>query len=270
LREPVSVLAISSSVAAGHVGLSAIIPTLNFCGTQAIAMPTVVLSNHPGFPDVSGTRISPEALDEMLESLDANAMLGGIQTILSGYLPSAEHVAFVETAIERVRKNNPDAQYICDPVLGDHPKGLYIDQTAANAIRDRLVPHADVLLPNNFELRWLSSQTVGAPSDAVSAARSLDPKRVIAKSVPVSSGSIGIVDVHPETAELYTVDLRTNVPNGTGDMFSALIAANRSIGSAIASLNNVIEASLNEEHLQIISTEPSWNDPATTASAQLL
>ena len=32
-----------------------------------------------------------------------------------------------------------------DPILGDEPKGLYIAQEAAEAIRDLLVPRADVL-----------------------------------------------------------------------------------------------------------------------------
>jgi pyridoxine kinase len=269
VREPISVLAISSSVTAGHVGLSAIVPTLNFCGYETVALPTVVFSNHPGFPSVSGTRVNPETLGQMLDALDANAMLANVHTILSGYLPSAEHAAFVETAIDRVRKQNPNARYICDPILGDHPKGLYIDHEAANAIRERLVPRADILLPNCFELAWLSDRTVNTPSDAVSAARSLGPSRVVAKSVPVSSRALGIVDIHQKTAELYTVDLLDGVPNGTGDMFSALVTANRSLECATASLKIVIEASLNEDHLQIIANEPAWNGTATVSGTPL-
>jgi pyridoxine kinase len=269
VSEPISVLAISSSVAAGHVGLSAIIPTLNFCGLETVALPTVILSNHPGFPNVSGTKVSPETLDLMLDALDANAMLGNVHTILSGYLPSAEHVAFVEAAIERIRRHNRNARYICDPILGDYPKGLYINHEAASAIRKHLVPRADILLPNCFELAWLCDRDVNSPTDADSAARALGPRRVIAKSVPVSSAAIGILDSQPDTAELFTVELRDKVPNGTGDMFSALIAAGRPLERAAASLKSVIDASIGEDHLQIIASEPAWNGTATVPGTPL-
>ena len=133
MSAPISILAISSRVAVGYVGLSAIIPTLNFCGLEAAALPTVLLSNHPGFAHRAGIEVSAETLLTMLDALDANGMLGRIETIVSGYLPTPAHAAFVELAVHRVRQHRPSARYICDPVLGDEPKGLYIAAASGDA-----------------------------------------------------------------------------------------------------------------------------------------
>ena len=51
------VLALSSYVAFGSVGLAATVPALHWLGHEVIALPTVVLSNHPGYPRFAGESI---------------------------------------------------------------------------------------------------------------------------------------------------------------------------------------------------------------------
>ena len=97
-------------------------------------MPTVVLSNHPGYGAFSGERISAAMLGQMLDSLDANGWLESIDAVLTGYLPATEHVAAAKAAVARVRAENPAALYVCDPVFGDEPGGLYLDEATAEAI----------------------------------------------------------------------------------------------------------------------------------------
>ena len=64
------VLALSSHVAFGSVGLAAIVPALQSLGHEVIAVPTVVLSNHPGYGPFSGERISAAMLGQILDALD--------------------------------------------------------------------------------------------------------------------------------------------------------------------------------------------------------
>jgi len=255
VSKPISVLAISSSVAAGHVGLSATVPTLHACGVEVAALPTVLLSNHPGFAHCEGTGISPETLAAMLDALAANAMMAGVHTVLSGYLPTTEHVAVVERAIVQVRRHSPEAIYICDPILGDDPGGLYIDETAADAIRGHLLPLADVLLPNRFELAWLSQLPVDTPDDAIKAAQGLGIPRVIVTSVPMSESHIGIADVTPDAAVSYSIPRLDEVPKGTGDMLSGLIAAGLPLDSAISTLQATIQLSLGQNHLNLVAAK---------------
>ena len=96
------IMVISSQVARGHVGLSAIVPACQALGHEVIALPTILLSNHPGHPHASGERIAPAALERMLDALDANSWLSDIDAVLTGYLPSAEHVQFAVEAVTRV------------------------------------------------------------------------------------------------------------------------------------------------------------------------
>jgi pyridoxine kinase len=143
------ILAISSQVARGHVGLSAIAPALQRLGHDVIALPTILLSNHPGHPAAAGEHVSPDLLRRMLDALRTNGWLGSIDAILTGYLPSAEHVRFAIEAIEGVRPHVSRVRVLVDPVLGDEPKGLYIDPEAASAIISSPSPM--------WQLRTLSS-----------------------------------------------------------------------------------------------------------------
>lgn len=252
------VLAISSSVAVGHVGLSAIEPTLHLLGRTCAALPTTLLANHPGFARTAGIQTPPETLTAMVDAIDANGWLATFETVLTGYLPSAAHVEFAAATIARIRNHNRAARYVCDPVLGDDPKGLYIDGAAAAAIRDELIPLADVVLPNRFELAYLAGLPVTSPDETLRAARTLAPPQTIAKSIPLSDGRICNIDIAADTARSVTLLQRTGVPNGTGDMFSALIAAGWPMERASAALAAVIAESLAGDHLAIVTASETW------------
>jgi pyridoxine kinase len=252
------ILAISSTVAVGHVGLSAILPSLHLAGLTAAALPTIVLSNHPGFARAAGTRISPESLTEMIDAIERNGWFGDIQTILTGYLPSAAHVAVASAAVGRIREANPSAHYVCDPILGDDPKGVYIDEPAAIALRDQLVPAADIIIPNRFELAWLTGKSVTSPEQAIAAARMLPVRRTIAKSIPLDAGHICNIDIRTTSASSVAIPIEPGVPNGTGDMLSALVAAGWPLPRATAALQAVIRASHDKQHLAIAASAERW------------
>ena len=218
------ILAISSQVARGTVGLSIIVPALHALGHEVMALPTVILSNHPGHTHTAGTRIEVTVLFAMLDALGANGWLGGVDAVLTGYLPSVEHVHFAAEAVRRVKAVNraADVTYLCDPVLGDDPKGLYIDEAAASALRSVLVPVADVTTPNRFELTYLSSLDVRSPDDALRAAHA--GVATFATSVPSARVDelLNVMVAGGHTA-VARVTRRARAPHGTGDLFSALV-----------------------------------------------
>lgn len=228
-----TILAISSQVARGYVGLSAVVPALNALGHEVIALPTIILSNHPGHGAAAGQRMDAAVLGRMLATLDAHGWLGEVDAVLSGYLPAPEHVAVVAEAVHRVRAHNPTAAYFCDPVLGDDPKGLYIDENAARALATTLVPLADTTFPNRFELAWLSSQPVTDVASAENAGRALGPSVTVATSIP--TGDDGLATVAVTNAETFarTVPRLDDVPNGTGDLLAALFAGHRVNGCTV-------------------------------------
>jgi len=219
-----TILAISSQVARGHVGLSAVVPALQALGHEVIALPTVLLSNHPGHGAVAGQRIDPALLRQMLATLDAHGWLAGVDSVLSGYLPTPEHVAFVAEAVRMVRTHRPNGSYFCDPVLGDDPKGLYIAEDAARAIAQVLVPMADVIFPNCFELAWLANHPVTDIESAAAAGRMLGASVTVATSIPAPDDRLATTAITAGGAWERTDARMNGVPNGTGDLLAGLFA----------------------------------------------
>jgi pyridoxine kinase len=220
------IVAISSQVASGHVGLSAIVPALQALGHDVIALPTVLLSNHPGRQATFGTRIAPDVVAAMFATLAGNGRLEGVDAVLSGYLPSAEHVRVVANCVRQLRAASPALVYLCDPVLGDDPKGLYIDPAAATAIRVELLPLADIVTPNRFELSWLlSGRPVDGPDTAIAAARLLARPLCVATSIPLDLERLATLAISLDRTDQAAVGRRSEVPNGSGDLLSALFLA---------------------------------------------
>lgn len=257
------ILAISSQVARGHVGLSAIVPALQALGHEVIALPTILLSNHPGHQTFASERVSPDLIARMLDALGANGWLGGVDAVLTGYMPSAGHVALISEAIGQLRELNPGLVYLCDPVIGDEPKGVYIAPEAAVAIRDLLLPQADAARLNRFELAWMSAETVSNAGDAASIAARMKIKLMLATSLPaLNSDAIeNALIVGGAIAGTVSVPRHAKVPNGTGDLMSALwlahllnplSSAEDAFNRAVAGVRIAVEASIGKDELQLI------------------
>lgn len=256
-----TILAVSSFVARGTVGLRAIMPALDRMGHEVIAFPTTLLSNHLGHPRADGAAVPPETLVAMLEAFDANGWLAKVDGIQTGYLPSPDHVRLVETMIERVRAVRPDALIVCDPVLGDHPGGLYVPKSVAHAVHDRLLPRATHVKPNPFELAFLSDRTIETLADVIEAARALPPAIVLASSVHDGPERLANVIVTETRAGLCSVPRVRDVPHGTGDLLTALFTAHAlegrdplaSAAFAAAGVAAAIAASRGHDELQLAS-----------------
>lgn len=267
------ILAMSSWVAAGHVGLSAAAPVLQALGWRTLQLPTTMLSNHTGWPAVGGAATPPEQLDSILGAIDENGWLGAVETVLIGYLPTPEHVDCARRVIERTRSRNPAARFVCDPILGDYPEGIYIREDAAEAVRERLVPLADVMTPNRFELEWLTGRPIASMDDALDGARALLGRgvasRIAVTSAPVGPNEIGVLDVTRDHARLHRVTLRTNIPKGVGDVFSALTAAGLDTAAALGHLQALIDDSLDAPALAIIGENDAWTRAAPISGEDL-
>ena len=261
-----TVLAISSEVARGHVGNSAARFALHRLGHQVIALPTVILSNHPGHAHGAGTRIEPVVLRRMLDALDRNGWLGEVDAVLTGFLPTAEHVLVATEAIRRVK---PDTLIVVDTVLGDDPKGLYVEAAAADAVRERLLPLADVITPNRFEASWLSGVYVTSdPQSVLMAAERLQVPHVVITSVPSPEpNTLDNVFVADGQVLRARVPRIANAPNGTGDLLAALIAG-ESLGMnhvaafarAVAIVKHVLDKSAGCSELALVPAQDGWAD----------
>lgn len=265
------VLALSSQVARGHIGLSAIVPALQRLGHEVWPLPSILLSNHPGHAHAAGMPVAPAVLEEMLDALDRNGWLGEIDAIITGYLPTAEHVQLASAIVRRLKADRP-VLYLCDPVMGDEPKGLYIDSGAANAVRDELIPIADVVTPNRFELGWLAGLPVGTIEELKAAARAIGAGAVLVTSAARRDTTIDNLLLTSASGEALKcgVTWRPDVPHGTGDFFAALFLGHHlnghseatAMARATAGVEQAILASRGRDELALVASQDAWASAA--------
>jgi len=260
------VLALSSHVAFGSVGLAAIVPALQQLGHDVIALPTVVLSNHPGYGCYSGKQIPAAEIDEMVDALDANGWLANVDAVLTGYLPTRDHAVSAKKAVERVRQRSPSTYYVCDPVFGDDPKGMYLDAAVAPAIREHLLPLCNLATPNRFELSWLTQMRVGGPKEAAEAMIKLDAGSVVATSIAAGEDQIATLMTAEDEVCGCFVPRRSTAPHGTGDLLTGLLIGHvlngltfeAALGRSVAGVEMTIATSSGRGELSLVAAKRHW------------
>jgi pyridoxine kinase len=254
-----TVLSISSQVAFGPVGNSAAVPAMEALGATVYAIPTIVLSHHPRHAEPAGLRIPAADLTAMIDSLLRLGVLDGLHAVLTGYFAESDQIVDVARMIERLKQRNPKLFYLCDPVIGSETSGLYVPLPIAEALRSSLLPLADVITPNPFELEWLSGHPVHTPADVEAACGSLGVRSLVAKSIPEAHDRL-LTILKGELGEATIASLRrADVPYGTGDLLSGLFlgrllrgfAGPKALRLAVGTLDRVIAASAGSSALNL-------------------
>jgi pyridoxine kinase len=250
-----NVLAIQSAVAYGHVGNSAAVLPLQRLGHDVWAVNTVSFSNHPAHGGYRGRVTPPDEVAELIRGIEERGALARCDAVVSGYLGEVGTAEVVRDAVGRVRAANPRALYCCDPVIGEARTGVYVRAGIPEAIRDRLVPVADVVKPNLFELGYLAGRPVATLAEALDAAdrvQSLGPGVVVATGLPLADAPdrLGILAVGAEGAWLARVPQRRVPGHGSGDLFTALFVGvylgRRDLAAALGHAVNALDAILAE------------------------
>jgi pyridoxine kinase len=238
MRPVRAVMSIQSTVVYGHVGSTAAALPLHRLGFDVWALPTVVYSSHAGYPGVRGSRTPVSTLRELLAGLEALGRLDRCEAVLSGYLGAPETWAVVLEALAAVRRERPDAWFVCDPVLGDEGE-LYLPAELVRTFREQAVPRADLLVPNRFELEWLVDRPVGSVAEAVAAAGELHAagaREVVVKGLVLEHDgrpTQHVVGLGDDGAWLARAPHVAQFWSGAGDVFTALIAGLRLAGTPL-------------------------------------
>ncbi len=217
-----AVIVISSHVARGTVGNRAAVFALESLGFPVWAVPTIILPWHPGHG--RATRIVPDnkSFASLVGDLGKARWLPEVGAIITGYLGDAAQADAIASLVKIVKTSNPRILYLCDPVIGD-ANGLYVPEATAIAIRDKLLPLADVTTPNRFELAWLTGMSVADNSAIISAAQKLGVERTLVTTAHgMLAGSIGNLFLSPKSALLAEHRMVDGPSNGLGDLTSAL------------------------------------------------
>lgn len=212
-------LILSSHVAGSRVGGSAQALALAPFKIDAVEVPTVLFGRHPGWGPPGGAAVEPAVFEGMLEGVEANGLFDLAGLVITGYFASAEQVAIAAKAARACR----NARIVVDPIMGDAGRELYVKPQVAAAIARELIPLADVVAPNAWELSRLSGIKVDDAPSAIEAARRLGKPTLVSS---IGAGDeIGAVYADRDGAWLAAHRKLETAPNGTGDLLTALFAA---------------------------------------------
>lgn len=226
---PVDVVSVQSQVVYGRVGNNVAVPTLQAFGLGVAAVPTVVLGNTPHYPTMHGGALPIDWFAGYLQDLSARGALERLRAVVTGYLGSAEQAAALGRWIAGVLQAHPGVQVVVDPVIGDHDHGIYVKPELVDAYREHLLPLADGLTPNGFELEQLAGRPLADAASVVAAARALLVGRtrwVVVTSAHPGAWAAGTMQVAVVTRDAVQVLTHARIdiaPKGTGDLFSAAV-----------------------------------------------
>ena len=234
-------LSIQSSVAVGFVGNAVAGPVLTALGQHPLLVDTVLLAAHPGYGKRAGGAVPADILAAVLEGVLALGDASRISTVISGYLGSAQQVDSIVALLDSWRRHGGGI-YILDPVLGDGGR-LYVAPDIASAMIGELLPRADIVTPNHYELSYLSGRDVTNRTEAIAAASLLIERHglqaVIATGVvdgtedgrPGATGDL-LVSQNGEPIWQPADASGKNVAGG-GDLLTSLFAGLLSLGHAL-------------------------------------
>lgn len=271
-----NILSLQSEVVYGHVGQGAARFALQRLAHEVWAIPSVLLSSHAAWPRVEGQTFAPEQMERLVEGLSANGWLSQCNAVLSGYLGAPGQAQIVADAVLRVKRINPHALYCLDPVIGDNGRA-YVKPGVAETIARTLLPLADIVTPNVFELVQLSGLPVRDRDEARAAIARLGRPLVAATSIPDGADRIGVLAATRAEAWFASAPHLGDVPNGAGDLFAALFLAARlsraqlcdALARSTMSVHHILSKSRGSSELQLIAEQDALLDPQVIPELEL-
>ena len=272
-----NILSIQSSVAYGHVGNSAAVFPLQRIGVEVWPVNTVQFSNHTGYGNWRGAVVPIEVIRDILQGIEERGLLPICDGVLSGYLGDAELGQAILEVFDRIKRANPKASYCLDPVMGDVGRGFFVRPGIPEFMRDKALPVATLITPNQFELQFLSGSPVQDFQSTMAAVESLQqqgPSVVLVTSLCREDGRSDEIEVLAADRESAYVIATPRLPitvNGAGDTTAALFYAHwlrtRSIRIALELTVNTVFAVLEKtardgaREIQLIEAQEAIENP---------
>ena len=277
LNAGVSILSIQSSVAYGHVGNSAAVFPLQRLGVEVWPVHTVHFSNHTGYGEWRGPLLPADDVRAVLQGVEERGAFPGVDAVLSGYQGGDDIGDVILDAVARVKAANPDAIYACDPVMGNAKSGCFVHPAIPVLLRERVVPAADLITPNQFELGYLTGsepRTIDETLASVDLARALGPSTVLVTSVErpdAPAQTIEMMAVTDAGAWIVQTPRLAMKANGSGDVTAALFTAHLlstgdpavALARTSSSVFDLLELTLEsgERELQLVQSQETLANP---------
>jgi pyridoxine kinase len=277
LNAGVSILSIQSSVAYGHVGNSAAVFPLQRLGVEVWPVHTVHFSNHTGYGEWRGPLLPAEDVRAVIRGVEERGAFPAVDAVLSGYQGGEDIGDVILEAVARVKAANPHAIYACDPVMGNAASGCFVHPAIPVLLRERVVPAADLITPNQFELGFLTGTEPGSVEETLASAdkaRAMGPSTVLVTSVERPDAPEGTIEMLATTGDGAWIVQTPRLPmkaNGSGDVTAALFLAHLletgdpavALARTASSVFDLLQTTLDsgERELQLVQSQETIAHP---------
>ncbi|KAL4025794.1 hypothetical protein IC575_014200 [Cucumis melo] len=235
----------------GYVGNKSAVFPLQLLGYDVDPINSVQFSNHTGkmillvhsnglrtlrlnyircgYPTFKGQVLNGGQLWDLIEGLEENELLYYTH-LLTGYIGSVSFLNTVLEVVDKLRLVNPKLTYVCDPVMGDEGK-LYVPEELVSVYREKVIPVASVLTPNQFEAEQLTGlriQSEGDGREACNILHAAGPSKVVITSINMN-GELLLIGSHQKNEGQAPEQFKIVIPKipayftGTGDLTTALL-----------------------------------------------
>ncbi|MBG9262840.1 pyridoxal kinase PdxY [Corynebacterium diphtheriae] len=264
-----NILSIQSHVFYGHVGNSAAVFPLQRIGHEVWPVHTVNFSNHTGYGQWGGELIPAAQVRNVIDGMEQRGAFERIDAILSGYQGGSDIADVIVDAVARIKEANPQAVYACDPVMGNAKSGCFVSDLIPPLLRDKVVPVADIITPNQFELEYLTgvpAHDTTSTLEAIAAAQEMGPDTVLVTSVrrpETPADAIEMIAANEQGAWLVRTPFIDFKRNGSGDVTAALFTGHyireRNAADALArtasSVFDLIETTFTADSRELLIIE---------------
>ncbi|MCX8727565.1 pyridoxal kinase PdxY [Gilliamella sp. B2838] len=229
-----TVLSIQSNVVYGYAGNKVATLAMQLQGVEVMPIHTVQLSSNTVYPHYDGIVLGAQQITRIVNSLEKIGVLSFIDAIISGYIGLAEQGEEILEAVKKIKFYNPNAMYVCDPVMGgDINKGSSLPQNIIDFFTKQAIKYADFITPNLLELQILSNLEIKTFNDVLNAIKTLQNK-------PIQAILVKNLLHAGKTTELFEMILATpsqsyhlarplydfpHRPLGVGDLICSLFTA---------------------------------------------
>nr|WP_238338148.1 pyridoxal kinase PdxY [Pedococcus badiiscoriae] len=270
-------MSIQSSVAYGHVGNSAAVFPLQRLGVEVWPVHTVHFSNHTGYGEWRGPLLAADDVRAVLRGVEERGVFPGVDAVLSGYQGGEDIGDVILDAVARVKEANPAAIYACDPVMGNARSGCFVHPAIPVLLRERVVPAADLVTPNQFELGYLTDtepRTIEETLASVELVRAMGPSTVLVTSVEQPDAPQDTIEMMAVTDDGAWIVRTPRLPmkaNGSGDVTAALFTAHLlstadpavALARTSSSVFDLLQLTLDsgERELQLVQSQATIAEP---------
>jgi len=235
-----SVLTIAGSDSGGAAGIQADLKTFAAFGAHGLsAIAAFTAQNLDSVLSIH--RVPSHALEHQLQALFAGFDIAAVKI---GMLGSVANVTAVAATLRAMRARN----VVLDPVLASTSGAALLSARGVRALREQLIPLADVLTPNLPEAEILLGSSVRDVEAAARALRALGARAVLLKGGHARGRIVRDVLVDARGVEEFRHARLAVRARGTGCVLSSAIACGlaggRSPRAAIAGAEEFLQAAL--------------------------